>query len=103
VPLPKPSPIQLAAATPLGTSLQLNIGQLNLPGSLLVLGEDEVTAPALPPAGYKFVGDLYDLLAQNELDIGGLVRIGIEYGRLALLGIPDPANLEILRVANGQY
>jgi hypothetical protein len=70
--------------------------------------EDYLATPAYgiadPPAGFQFVGLVYELFADDSLLISGPAQVQIEYGSLQLIGNPvnDPAALQLVHIANGR-
>ncbi|MBL8481524.1 MAG: hypothetical protein JNJ60_04975 [Rhodocyclaceae bacterium] len=102
--LPLPRPVLGAGVLPMGTSLQLSLSAVTLPGSLQLFGFLVEHAPALAPAGYQFVGHVFYLEAQDGLEVAGPIAIDMEFGAVQLIGRPagNAEALQILRIAGGQ-
>jgi hypothetical protein len=99
----RPIPVDNAGATQLGLSVGLDIGQLLVRGGLNLTDVPPDLARSLPPPGYEDVGHIYDIRATDGLVVDGRIDVDIDYGDLQLIGNPitDPADLRILRYADG--
>jgi len=88
-----------------GSSLSLSIASVLVPGELDGFRIPDPQSLSRPPAGYAFVGSIYDFLADGALAVSGPIEISIEYGAVQLIGNPvqDPALLQLARLANGNF
>lgn len=101
----QPIPMQRQGAIDTGRTLRLALSADPItPGGLDVFMPTYDLALAQPPAGYQFVGEIFDLLATDGLEVTGMVSVGIEYGQTQLFGNPvvDPSMLRMARLANGR-
>jgi len=100
-----PTPVNQQGAIDLGRTLRLALANAPVtPGGLDVFMPAYADALSPPPPGYQFVGEVFDLLATDGLEVAGPVTIGIEYGDVQLIGRParDPAALRLARLTNGR-
>lgn len=99
------TPVNQKGMIDLGKSLQLALGGLLQPGALEVLAPTSLGAISIPPLGFIYVGPIFDIVPADALIADGEIRLGIEYGPFQLVNPPvlDPASLQLVRIANGQY
>ena len=101
----QPVPVQGQGAIDTGRTLRLALSSAPVvAGNLDVFMPTADLALSKPPPGYQFVGEIFDLLAVDALDVTGTIALGIEYGATQLVGNPvlDASLLRIARLANGQ-
>ena len=102
IPVPNGTGLNIIPNQP-NQSLRLSILGNAVAGTLSVFGPTPENAMSIPPPGYEYVGEIYDLSADQALLISGEIRIGIEYGEQQLIGNPvvDPSRLHLVCIANG--
>jgi hypothetical protein len=86
-------------------AVAINIGSVT-PGNVTFLGLPSDFSLAPPPTGFQFIGDIFDLSANNTLGIdGGSIEVSIDYGNPDLLGLPtsEANEYELVRFADGVY
>jgi len=75
-----------------------------LPGAVDIFSPDDANSLFPPSPGYRFAGEIFDLLESADLDLtGSMVSVGLEFGPGLLSGDPlDPTRPVCLaRLANG--
>jgi hypothetical protein len=95
----QPVPVQGQGAIDVGRTLQLALSNAPvMPGGLDVLLTPYDLALSVPPPGFAFVGEVFDLRATDGLDItGSTVALGIELDPSTNL-----SGLRMARLANGR-
>jgi hypothetical protein len=109
---PKPGPakevpVPGAGKIDTGETFRLTLnGRGVKPGNLALLALAHNLAPAAPPAGFQFVGPVFDLSTDDTLAVmNGSIQVAIEYGDPALYGLPssDASQFQLVHFAHGGY
>jgi len=87
-----------------GLTFSLSVIGSILPGTVDIFSPDDATSLFSPSPGYRFAGEIFDLLESADLDLtGSAVSVGLQFGPGLLSGDPlDPTRPVCLaRLANG--
>jgi PEP-CTERM motif-containing protein len=87
-----------------GLTFKLDIAGAVAPGTIDVFMADNVVALFRPAPGYRFAGEIFDLLESDDLDLtGARITVALTFGPGLLLGDPIDLNLPVClaRLANG--